>query len=109
MCKHGTYSYLFFDGELEPIDSCITPLILQLMSAGIKTLSSCCEHGKDYPYVICERGTEEKLKKFGCKDVKTGWAEMVRANFRVQSLDGKIYTAEQINKLYNKLGKQRLP
>ena len=91
MCKHGTFSYLFFDGELVPVDSCIAPLIIQLNMAGIETSSSCCGHGKDYPYVVCGRGTEAKLKNFGCGGRRTMHDGLVRANFRVQSLDGRIY------------------
>ena len=91
MCEHGTLTYLFLDGELVPIDFCISPLIMQLRLAGIKTESSCCGHGKDYPYVVCERGTERKLKNFGCKSIVPVDYGFVRANFRVLSFNGKVY------------------
>ena len=78
------------EGE-ELIDSCIAPLVQALNDGRIKTTASCCGHGKDYPYVICEQGTEQKLKNFGCEIVRTLHDGLVCADFRVQSLTGKVY------------------
>lgn len=93
MCNHNEHSYVWLDGKLIAIDRCIALLILQLNLVGIKTLNSCCGHGKGYPNVICEPGTEEALKKFGCKIVipreKDG---KVMAYFPANSFTGKTYS-----------------
>ena len=73
------------------MDSCIALLIIQLNMVGIETSSSCCGHGNDYPYVVCEQGTERKLREFGCANVRAGHDGLVRADFRVLSLSGKVY------------------
>ena len=79
MCIQGNYAYLWSDSEnpdgnfeLVAVDACLVPLILQLNQFGIKTLSSCCGHGRGIPYVVCEAGSEERLRQFGCRDIKTG-------------------------------------
>lgn len=92
MCEHNTYSYLWLDGKLQAVDQCISLLILQLNLVGIKTIESCCGHGKGYPNVTCEEGTEEKLKEFGCKIVVTRQKDgLVMAYFPVNSFTGKAY------------------
>ena len=92
MCKKNEYSYLWLNGELTPVDRCIAPLILQLNMAGIKTLDSCCGHGKSYPVVICEAGTKEGLQKFGCKIAVPRESDgKVMAYFPVNSFSGKVY------------------
>ena len=96
MCKHNEYSYIWLNGNLQAIDRCIAPLILQLNLTGIKTLESCCGHGRGYPNVVCESGTEEKLKKFGCKIVVTRQKDgKVMAYFPVNSFHGKTYPIQQ--------------
>jgi len=91
MCNHNTFSYLWLDKKLQGVDQCISLVILQLNLAGIKTIESCCGHGKGYPNVICEKGTEEKLKEFGCKIVVTRQDGLVAAYFPVNSFTGKVY------------------
>lgn len=92
MCQHSTYAYLWLDGKLQAVDQCISLFILQLNLAGIKTIESCCGHGKGYPNVICEEGTEEKLERFGCKIVVTRNKDrLVVAYFPVNSFTGKVY------------------
>ena len=96
MCKSHTYSYLWLDGKLKPVDQCISLLILQLNLFGIKTIGSCCGHGKGYPNVTCAPGTEEKLQEFGCKIIVTKQNGNVEAYFPVNSFAGKVYTDEII-------------
>ena len=92
MCEHNTYSYLWLDGKLQAVDSCIFILILQLNLAGIKTINSCCGHGKDYPCIVCEPGSEKRLKEFGCKAIKTRQKDAyVFAYFPVNSRSKKVY------------------
>ncbi|MCK4644954.1 MAG: hypothetical protein KAU46_01765 [Candidatus Aminicenantes bacterium] len=91
MCKHNTYSYLWLSGNLQAVDQCISLLILQLNLTGIKTIDSCCGHGKGYPNVICEEGTEEKLREFGCKIVIVRKDKKVVAYFPVNSWTGKVH------------------
>ncbi len=67
MCEYNTYSYLVLDGMLTSIDRCIAPLILQLNLSGIKTIQSCCGHGKSCIRILCAKGTKQKLNEFGCK------------------------------------------
>lgn len=49
MCKPYEQSYLRLDGKLKAVDRCIVSFVLQLNLVGIKTINSCCGHGKDYP------------------------------------------------------------
>ena len=95
MCKPNTFAYIWLDGELTPIDACIAPLIMQLNQFGIKTIQSCCGHGKGYPNVICEKNTEEKLEKFGCKIVVTRKDNLVHAFFPTTCLSGKVYAGKE--------------
>lgn len=91
MCQHSTYSYVWLEGSLQAIDSCIAPLIVQLNNYGIKTLASCCGHGRGYPHVLCDMGTEKKLEDFGCKIVVTRDDRKAAAYFPVNSFFGKVY------------------
>ena len=88
MCQHNTYLYMWLDEKLKPIDSCIALLVLQLNLAGIKTVGSCCGHGKGYPNVTCIPGTEAKLQDFGCKIFITRGDGRVEAYFPANSFGG---------------------
>ena len=44
--------------------------------------------------MICEKGTEEKLKKFGCKIVVTRQDGLVTTYFPVNSFTGKVYPVQ---------------
>lgn len=94
MCQHNTYSYVWLDGKLKAVDSCIALLILQLNLAGIKTSGSYCGHGNGYPNITCLPGTENKLEEFGCKIIVTRKDERVEAYFPVNSFSGKVYPVE---------------
>ena len=91
MCEHNTYSYVWLDGKLKAIDQCISLLVLQLNLFGIKTINSCCGHGKTYPCIICVPGTEKKLEEFGCEIFVTRQDGKVEAYFPVHSCTGKVY------------------
>lgn len=90
MCQPNTVSYVWINNELISIDSCIAPLIVQLNNFGIKTIASCCGHGKEYPYVMCEKGSLEKLIKFGCQIGIVDPKGLVHAFFPVNGV-GKVY------------------
>ena len=90
MCFPNKHCYLWLDGKLKVIDKCMGFLVLQLNLAGIKTRQSCCGHGKGYPHVLCEPGTEEKLREFGCKIIVTGKDGLVSAYFPVNAFTGKV-------------------
>ena len=71
-CKYGDEVVLkapFWTGKKDiSIDRCIAPIIQMLWDNGIRTLNSCCGHGKVYPSVVideCEDAekTAELLKK----------------------------------------------
>lgn len=95
MCKSYEHSYLWLDGKLKAVDQCITSLVLQLNLAGIKTINSCCGHGKDHPNVVCVPGSEKQLVKFGCKIIETRQRDgYVFASFPVNSESGLIYIEE---------------
>jgi len=91
LCEHNTYAYIWLDGKLQAVDQCISLLILQLNLSGIKTIESCCGHGKGYPNVTCAPGTEERLQEFGCKITVTKQNGNVEAYFPVNSFTGKVY------------------
>ncbi len=94
MCKNNNFLYIWLEKELKPIDSCIALLILRLNLAGIKTVGSCCGHGKGYPNVTCVPGTEKALREFGCKIIVTRQDDKVEAYFPVNSFSGKVYVNE---------------
>jgi hypothetical protein len=89
--KNYSYAYLWLGGKLRPVDQCISLLILQINLAGIKTIGSCCGHGKGYPNITCALGIEERLREFGCKIIVTRQDGKVEAYFPVNSFSGKVY------------------
>ena len=89
MCEHGKVCYLWLDGKLTVIDRCMGFFVLQLSLSGIKTLDSCCGHGKGYPHIICASGMEDKLREFGCEIVITRQGNLVSAYFPVYGWTGK--------------------
>lgn len=92
LCKSYEHSYIWIDGKLKAVDQCIAPFILQLNHAGIKTINSCCGHGKDYPCIVCVPSSEQRLKEFGCKNIKTRQDDgYVFAYFPTHSESGKVY------------------
>ena len=56
-CSMGTYNHTVsmpINGRLQSIDVCISDIVAALNAANIKTLGSCCGHGKILPSVILE-------------------------------------------------------
>jgi hypothetical protein len=97
MCERNTFAYLWLNKELIPIDLCISSFILQLRSAGIKTIASCCGHGIGYPWVLCAKGSEDKLSKFGCQIIIPRYGDgLVMAYFPGASFTGKVYPVKSI-------------
>lgn len=47
----------------EPLDPEIIPLCDSLNAAGFVTTSSCCGHGKNWPYIWFEHSTDERIEK----------------------------------------------
>jgi hypothetical protein len=45
-------------------DPCIAPLVKALNDAGIRTIASCCGHGKDNGSVILADGRELLIRRF---------------------------------------------
>jgi len=61
------------------IDRCILPEIVELWNAGIKTVASCCGHGKLAPSVVVDDASIENMRKFRYKNDPEG-AKMREAN-----------------------------
>jgi len=95
MCGHNSYVYLWLNGRLQAVDQCMGHLVLQLNTAGIKTVGACCGHGKGYPNVTCVPGTEQALSDFGCKIIVTRQGVgKVEAYFPANTSAGHVYAAE---------------
>lgn len=58
MCKWGKHVVVkltksdYNDRSVANIDSCIAPLVQALNDAGIKTVASCCGHGKGLSNIV---------------------------------------------------------
>lgn len=97
MCKPYEHSYLWLDGKLKAVDSCIASFVLQLNLSGIKTSNSCCGHGKRKPCIVCEPGSEKRLVCFGCTIIETRQEDgYVFATFSVNSESEKVYVEEYV-------------
>ena len=58
MCKHGKTVEMELGGRMWSIDACIAPLVQGLNQGGIKTVASCCGHGKIHGLVSLQDGRE---------------------------------------------------
>lgn len=77
MCQWGTDKMIEVEGKKVAIDSCIAGLILKLNKYGIKTIGSCCGHGKNplsilfkldnKTYQITEYKMNKKGREISCK------------------------------------------
>lgn len=69
--EFGTYeqavSMMAYDGKWVCIDSCIASEIAYLWHNGVRTLNSCCGHGKNHPSVIVEPDDYRKMELLGYK------------------------------------------
>lgn len=46
MCKHGNTKVIPIDGFPVAVDSCIAGIVEALNESGMRTVASCCGHGK---------------------------------------------------------------
>jgi hypothetical protein len=54
-CDHWDKVDIELNGVMvKYVDRCLAPMLIALNNAGIKTLSSCCGHGKQDGYILCE-------------------------------------------------------
>lgn len=58
------------EGEWVCIDTCIATEIGYLWHQGVKTLNSCCGHGKLEPSVVVDEGSIEKMRELGYQNTK---------------------------------------
>lgn len=63
MCKQGTVTEIRINGELVSIDSCIALIVSALNHHGIRTVASCCGHGKRPGNIVLEDGRELFITK----------------------------------------------
>jgi len=63
MCKWGTVEILEYNNKRFEVDKCIVPLVKALNEAGIKTIASCCGHGKIHGNIALADGRELIIAK----------------------------------------------
>jgi len=52
VCEEGTKRKVIIEGEEVMIDACLAPLIQTLNDFGLRTIASCCGHGRtEYSYI----------------------------------------------------------
>lgn len=51
-------------GRVQGIDYCIADIVAALNASNIKTVASCCGHGKIDPTIVLEDGRELRIVKF---------------------------------------------
>jgi hypothetical protein len=61
MCEWGNTKVIEIDGVGRDIDSCIVSIVVALNEAGMKTIASCCGHGKQPGSVVLEDGREIRI------------------------------------------------
>lgn len=61
MCEWGNTVVVEIDGIPRDIDKCIVPIICALNSAGLKTIASCCGHGKQPGSIVLADGREIRI------------------------------------------------
>ena len=64
-CEIGTYKCQIpmpLNGRLQSIDYCISDIVAALNACNIKTMASCCGHGKFPAKIILEDGREIQIK-----------------------------------------------
>jgi hypothetical protein len=69
MCEHGTVTLVptpafMWDSRSHPengiaIDSCMADAVVTAWAAGVRTLGSCCGHGKRRPSVVLDYGSDQ--------------------------------------------------
>ena len=92
MCNKRNSKTRNIQGRKIRLDSCIADLILALNEHGIKTLGSCCGHGK-HPITIVYESKDGQLKG-NIYDFCSGWGILRKRRFYVKGKDGLFYIPE---------------
>jgi hypothetical protein len=58
MCDWNNTIAITIDGKVIDVDSCLVPLVKALNELGIKTIASCCGHGKQPSNIALKDGRE---------------------------------------------------
>lgn len=64
-CDFGTYECsvpMPINGRVQDVDLCISHIVAALNAGGVKTVASCCGHGKQNGIISLENGTELIVK-----------------------------------------------
>lgn len=72
-CGFGEYScqiQMPLNGRTQGIDFCIADLVAALNASNLRTVASCCGHGKIDGSIVLEDGRELVIRRFKC--VNTG-------------------------------------
>jgi len=72
-CDFGEYKCSIsmpIDGRIRAIDLCIADIVMALNFANIKTVASCCGHGKQHGIISLEDGRELVVKLPPSESVK---------------------------------------
>jgi len=65
-CDFGTYECTVpmpLNGRLQEVDICIAKIVAALNAANIRTVASCCGHGKIPASIVLEDGREIIIKE----------------------------------------------
>lgn len=65
MCKWGTESVVVIEGKSIEVDACIAEELIFLNDNGVKTVASCCGHGKHYPNALILSSSKRRAKELG--------------------------------------------
>ncbi len=69
-CDYLDKAILVLNGYSVEIDSCIAPIIIALNDASLRTISSCCGHGKTDGYILMKDMLIIISKERESKDVR---------------------------------------
>lgn len=63
------------NGKVQCIDFCISHIVSALNAGDVRTIASCCGHGKYNGSIILENNTELIIRKFGEKIELTAYSK----------------------------------
>lgn len=61
MCQWNNTKAIFIDNRIIDVDSCIADLVDALNKCGLKTVASCCGHGKQPGTILLKDGREVRI------------------------------------------------
>jgi len=61
MCEWGDTVVIDIDGLPIDVDRCISGIVIALNAAGLKTIASCCGHGKQPGVIALRDGREIRI------------------------------------------------